>query len=359
MSKWIKAIAGLLLLLGVGYYAYTKLKPEAEPIIEAQPPITFEVTQEPLSETLQVKGKSVYTEEKEVYSPVSGKVISWSKQDGDQVKKGDLLLTLDTKSLQAELRNLQSDIRRAKLEIRQQELSEQQGLMAEELGATGEERKKAFLDKESKRLANELSKESLAIKEQELDEKQRSLASARVYAPASGVFLHNDSEAKSQMLTEGQSIGKIVNTQLVEFKTSISEQYVAKVKAGMPVQVKMLGNTEKVLSGKIKSVARFPKSSTGAADASQPSQFDVVIAMDADELLIGGLTLEGKVETRRKDEATVVATLGIMREGDSAYVMIDSGDGQAVRQDIRTGLEIDDKTEVLEGLKPGDRIVLP
>lgn len=356
MAKWIKIIIGLLLLAGGGYWAYTQFKPEPAPVMEPQPPITFEVTQETISQSIQVKGKSAYAEETEVYAPVGGKVSSWSKKSGDLVKKGDLLLSLETKTLQSEIKNMEADIRKSRLEIKQQELAQQQPT-SETIGDTEDARKTAALDRENKRLAYELSRESLSIKESDLAQKKTALASATVYAPASGVFVYADPEAKTQMLSEGQLVGKIINTELIQFKSTISEQFINQVKPGMPVQVQLQSNKEQKFTGEIKSVSRFP-STNASSDASQPSQFDIIVSLQADQLLIGGLTLEGQIETQRKENATVVPTLAIMREGDMAYVTLDKGNGQTARQDIKTGLEVDDKTEVLEGLKPGDVVVL-
>lgn len=47
-----------------------------------------------------------------------------------------------------------------------------------------------------------------------------------------------------------------------------------------------------------------------------------------------------------------------MHEGDLAYVMLDKGNEQYVRQEIKVGLETTDKTEVISGLKPGDKVVI-
>lgn len=356
MAKWIKIIIALLLLAGGGYWAYAKLKPEPAPVVEPQPPITFEVTQETISQTIQVKGKSAYTEQTEVYAPIGGKVSNWSKKNGDAVKKGELLLSLETKTLQSEIKSMESDIRKSRLEIKQQELARQLP-NSESIGDTEDVRKTAALDRENKRLAYELGKESLSIKESELAQKKSALAAAAVKAPVSGVFVYGDQETKSQMLSEGQLIGKIINTELIQFKSVVSEQFINQIKPGMPVQVQLQSNKEQKFTGKITIVSRFP-SATSSSDASQPSQFDIVVSLQADKLLIGGLTLEGQIETQRKENATVVPTLAILRDGSNAYVTLDKGNGETIRQDIKTGLEVDDKTEVLEGLKPGEVVVL-
>ncbi|ANY69326.1 hypothetical protein BBD42_24705 [Paenibacillus sp. BIHB 4019] len=356
MMKWVKRIATVAVLLGVGFFLYLQYKPEPEPQPEPQPMITFEVTQEAISQTLKVKGKSVYAEEIEVYAPLSAKIHSWNRKNGEQVKKGEVLMALDIKTLQAELKSLEFDIKKMKLDAKIQEISQQQDAETEVIGATGEERKKAFLDREGKRLTNELGQETLAIKEQELSAKKSALATAVVYAPTSGVFLYNEADVKSRMLSEGQLIGKIVNTALVKFKATVSELDVFRIKPGMSVEVQLVGQKDKIFAGVINSVSQFPKL---ANDSSQPSEFDVVIDLKQDKQLLGGLTLEGEIETQRKENAIVVPTLAIMRDQGAVYVMLDPGNGQPVRRDIKTGMEVGDNTEILKGLKAGDIVVIP
>lgn len=80
--------------------------------------------------------------------------------------------------------------------------------------------------------------------------------------------------------------------------------------------------------------------------------------MQPDEHLMGGLSLSGDVETSRKEKAVVVSNIAVIREGDLAFVMVDKGNGQYERKEIKTGMETTDKTEVLSGLKAGDTVVL-
>ncbi|MNC50668.1 HlyD family secretion protein [compost metagenome] len=60
----------------------------------------------------------------------------------------------------------------------------------------------------------------------------------------------------------------------------------------------------------------------------------------------------------RKENAVVVSSMAVMHEGDQTFVMLDKGNGQYERQEIKIGLETTEKTEVLSGLKAGDTVVL-
>ncbi|MDR6725580.1 RND family efflux transporter MFP subunit [Paenibacillus amylolyticus] len=358
MKKWIKIIITIVLLAGVGYWLYEKYKPKPELPVEIPPPITFDVTQETMTQTIQVKGKSVYTDQTDVFAPYASSIKQWHVKSGDQVKKGDILFTLDTTAQQTEVQQLESDLEKARLDYELNQVSVEQAGMTETLGVTEEERKKAFVEREGKRLTSELSQKALVLKEQEIQKKKEVMSKAVVYASASGIFQMNDEDSKTRAVTEGQVIGSITNTSKLKFMTIVGEEEMFRLKVGMPVQVRMTAQKDLEFTGKVSKVSKFARKSTDT-DLKQASQFDVVIDLKPDAKMFGGVSLEGDIETTRKDKATVVSSIAVMRDQTEPYVLLDKGNGQTEPLTIKAGMESGDKTEVLSGLKPGDVVVIP
>ncbi len=358
MKKWISIITTIVLMAGAGYWVYEKYKPQPEAPVETPPPITFDVTQETMTQTIQVKGKSVYTEQTDVFAPYASNIKQWHVKNGEQVKKGDVLFTLDTSALQTEVSQMQSDLDKARLDVEMNQISIDQAGMTETLGVTEEERKKAFADRESKRLANELSQKALVLKEQEIRKKQDVMSKAVVHAATTGIFQLNEQDNKTRAVTEGQLIGSITNTGKMKFNTIVGEEEMFKLKEGMPVQVRMSAQKDLKFTGKVSKVSKFARKSTDT-DLKQASQFDVVIDLKPDARMYGGVSLEGDIETMRKDKVTAVSSLAIMRDQPEPYVLVDKGNGQTEQQAVKTGMESGDKTEVVSGLKPGDVVVIP
>ncbi|WKL00122.1 biotin/lipoyl-binding protein [Paenibacillus amylolyticus] len=100
-----------------------------------------------MTQTIQVKGKSVYTDQTDIFAPYASNIKQWHVKSGEQVSKGDILFTLDTSTLQTEVEQLQSDLEKAQLENKVNQVSLDQANMSESLGVTEEERKKAFADR--------------------------------------------------------------------------------------------------------------------------------------------------------------------------------------------------------------------
>jgi len=359
MKKRIKWIVIGLVLVGISYALYSISRP-AKPMnaMEDSQAITFEVTTETLINTIEVKGKSLYEQETFVYAPFSSKVTSWNVEDGQQVKKGDVLFKLDRTPLQNEISQEEAALRKADIEANLKahlaELDEEDMTV----GTTETERKRALATKEIGRLTQELNDVTKSIQRKTLAEKQTLLGKSEYRSPAAGIFLYDTASKRPQAVGDNQYIGKIVDLGKLQFIALVGEQDVFRIKPDMQVQVKMNAMKDLKLSGKVLRVSKFAKTGTDQNNIDQAAQFEVVIALEPNEYLIAGLSLNGQIETERKENVTVVPTIAVMREKDSYYVMVDKGNGQFERRDIKIGMETPEKTEVLEGLKKGDTIVL-
>lgn len=360
IKRSLKWIIIAVIIIGAGYMLYGKMfkAEEAEIVMEPPQVISFPVTQETMTSSVQVKGKSQYQEETLVYAPFASKVTGWKVENGGQVKKGDVLFTLDQSTLKNEIAQTEAAIRKAELEAELNAfVSQQEDESAAPIG-TEAERLKALAAEEAARLNDELNQVNAEIQQQELKDKKAKLNTAVYHAPATGIFLYDSSTERPQTVTDNQYIGKIVDLNKLEFIASVGEQDIFKIKQGMKVNVKMTAMKDLILSGEVTEVSKFATNTTGQNSAGQVPQFDVVISLQPDEHLIGGLSLSGDIETSRRENAVVVSSMAVIHEGEQSFVMLDNGDGVYERQEIKIGLETSDKTEVLSGLKAGDTVVL-
>lgn len=362
MKRVIKWVFILAILGGAGYFGYNKfLGPkEAAPVEEPPQTITFPVTQETMNKTIQVKGKSQYQKETLVYAPYASKVTAWKVENGKQVKKGDILFTLDQEALQNDIATQEATIRKGKLEAEINAFISQQDEESAAPGATEADRLKALASQEAKRMGDELNEVTAEIQNRELASKKAKLSTSVYRAPASGIFLFDSTSERPQMVTDNQYVGKIVDLNKVEFVALVGEQDVFRIKPGMKVDVRMTALKEEKLVGEVEKVAKFATTASGqnGNNTSTVPQFEVIIKLQPNEYLIGGLSLNGEIEAVRKEKATVVSSMAVIHEGDNAFVLLDKGNGQTQRQEIKIGMETADKTEILSGAKPGDTVVL-
>ncbi|MBW7452965.1 efflux RND transporter periplasmic adaptor subunit [Paenibacillus sepulcri] len=358
MKKKIKWLIIGIILIGISYALYTisKPAPRIEEMADKQA-ITFKVSTETLVNTVEVKGKSMYEQETFVYAPFGSRVTEWKVEDGQQVKQGDVLFQLDQTQLQNEIEQQEAEIHKSKLET---ELNTYMDKLDQEAVALGDEtaRARELAAKEVARLNQELSEVTSGIKLKELAQQKAKLSEAKYRSPASGIFLYDSASAHPQMVTDNQYVGKIVDLNKLQLIALVGEQDIFSIKPGMPVVVRMTAKKELKLSGSVLKVSKFAKTGTDQNNIDQAAQFEVVITLEPSEYLIAGLSLNGEIEITRKEKVTVVPTIAVMREQDAYYVMLDKGNGMYERKDIKIGMETPENTEVLEGLKVGDTVVL-
>lgn len=363
MKKKIKW-AVIIILLGAISFGLYKFGNPSKPSLDAAAgmnDIAFQVSQETLINTIEVKGKSTYEQETIVYAPFTGKVQTWKVKDAQQVKKGESLFNLDPNQLAKEIVKNEAALKKMRLE---EQLNEFQASIEDEASSslgggadTESDAKKQYMNREAAKLQRELNQMNLSIQEQELTEQRKKLNSTSYNAPASGIFLYDDPAKLPKYVEENTRIGKIVDTSKLQLVSYVGEQDIFTIKPGMPVNVKINALKDVPLKGKVEKVSKFAKARSAESE-NQPAQFEVVISLEANEQLIAGLSLTGQVETERKEGAIVVPTVAVMKDQLGAYVMKKGSDGLAARQDIEVGMETPEKTEVISGLKAGDTVVL-
>lgn len=362
MKKIIKWTIFIAAMAFVGYWGYGQVvKPAApsDPVMEVPQVISFPVTEENIMTSVQVKGRSEYGRETNVYAPFEAKVGSWNVQNGQQIKKGDNLFNLEQKGLRQQLEQKEAELQKRKLEKELKEFMLNQDLDNAPMGATEAERLKALAEQENARLSSQLDEVNESIERQAMADLQDKLKKSAYISPDSGIFLFDSSQQQQpQSVTANQYVGKIVDLNSLRFVAYVDENDIFSIKPGMAVEIKLPSIKDTRLKGKVLEVAKFAETVAQEKQSSQTPQFKVIISLPENDLLIGGLTLSGEIVTVQKDKAIVVPKLAVQTEGGVSYVMMDKGDGQIERQEIKIGMITLDKVEVLSGLKAGDSVVL-
>ncbi|PWH81357.1 efflux RND transporter periplasmic adaptor subunit [Brumimicrobium oceani] len=180
--------------------------------------VDFFVTKsEPFEETITVPGKTMPFEQVNVYSEINGRVKKIHFQEGDLVKKGQLLLTVDTDILQSNRNKLKVD-----LELAKKDQARKQTLFESEAGT-----QEAFEQAES-------NVNSLKAQIQSLDVQ---ISKGRITAPFEGIVgLREISEGA--FITTSDLITVLAQTNQLKVDFAISQRYAHKVKKGQKVTLR-------------------------------------------------------------------------------------------------------------------------
>jgi macrolide-specific efflux system membrane fusion protein len=364
-KRWVMlviiAVVGLITIV-----LYTQSKSSGSLVQQAGQPtqdmIKFQATREDIVNNIEIKGKSSYVKETWVYSPFASEVKTWNVHEGMQVRKGDVLFELSDNKLRDSIELMQANQRKQlldqklnqmKAKLEREKISDNASLSDSQGGSIIEAFDRYAKD-EQQNVQDELDRIQHDITMKELADNQDKMAKAKYTAQESGIFLFQETKEPNRV-TDEKPVGKIVDTSKIQLICTVGEFEVFQIKPGMEVSVRIDALKQTTIKGKVERISKFAK--TGTDQVTGTAQFEVTISLEANSKLIAGLSLTGSIQTDRKSGATVVPTLAVLHEQDDYFVYVERN-GSVEKQSIKLGLETPDKTEVLDGIKVGDTIVL-
>lgn len=202
---------------------------ESRDIVPIAEPTAFQVqsieTDEPQTPDRILVSKGIIKSDNEipVYSRITGQLNAISLIDGQTVRKGDVLFTLDDEELKAKVELCEAELEQAKL------------LMEEIL--VGQGYKETELDKAPANIASLARiKSGCNVKEKELEIARKRLSNAVIKAPLSGV-LSNLVPTSFAYVSPGETLCKIVDTKSLIVEFSILETELRRFRLGGAIKV--------------------------------------------------------------------------------------------------------------------------
>ncbi|MCR4410958.1 MAG: efflux RND transporter periplasmic adaptor subunit [Thermoguttaceae bacterium] len=188
----------------------------------------------------------------------------------------------------------------------------------------------------------------LAAARAELDSAALNLQLCKIASPIDGVI--TQLAARQGMYVERTaSVATIVDLSKVFMQVRIPSAYLAQVKPGAAVDVRVASLPDTTFRGSIARIGGQADPATGDVDA---------LAEVANEngLLRPGLACRGRVWLPEVADALVVPAAAIAdRAGTPVVTVVREGKASEVK--VRLGVQTPEKTQVIEGLAPGETVV--
>ncbi len=270
-------------------------------------------------------------------------VLKVLKENGDPVKKDEVLLRLDETSIRESLRSAEQAASAAGQSLEQ---SERQLQRLKTLRASGMTSTLSLEDAENRR--NNAQSELVANKSRVVQARQQ-LQHTVVRAPFDGIVSENKTSA-GDTVSIGKELMKVVDPASMRFEGRISTEKVAQVKVGQRATFNINGYGTQVFEGKVKRIDPAANPVT--------RQVEVLIEFSNQDLpKVGGLYAEGMVATESRQSISLPENV-IVRNGDSSIVW--QVDGKVLRKtavtlgarDTRRG-----EFEILSGLTRGAQVL--
>jgi len=274
---------------------------------------------------------------------VGAVVLQVLKENGEAVRKGDLLVRLDDTSIRDSLTSANEAVRAA-----QQSLDQTDRMLKRNktLLASGMTSAQAMEDAEVRH--NNAQSDLVAAKARAATAQQQ-LARTSVRAPFDGI-VSDRKVSNGDTAQVGKELIKVIDPNSMRFEGLVSADKIGTVKVGQHVQFRVNGYPGQVFDGKVKRVD----------PAANPVTRQVEVLVDfADKVQpkVAGLYAEGRVESESRD-TLMIPDSSLVRNGDATYTWrikdntLRKAELAIGARDARTG-----QWEVSKGLVAGDRVL--
>ena len=294
-------------------------------------------------ETHEAVGTARAFESITVTAKVAGMIEDIKFQEGQKVQAGDVLLRLETDERRADIEAAVAEIRRA--EAQRNELRTRlERAMALRRTGSGTEAQVEDLTAQVKTLDSAIASA----------EARRKAAEARLddtiaRAPFPG-RLGTRSVSLGAYVTPGTRITTLDDLSRIRLDFSVPENLVAHLKSGQVVRSRSAAFGDRVFEGKVSLVD--PRIDPVTRSVRLTAEF-----ANPDEALRPGMFMTVTLEVAVKDKATVVPEEAVVSEGLRQLIYVVKDD-KVERRVITIGQRQAGKIEVVEGLSPGETIVV-
>lgn len=182
-----------------------------------------------------------------------------------------------------------------------------------------------------------------------LDSAANNLNNTVVTAPISG-YVASRSATIGQMAAQGSPIFSIKSDNIVNAELSVTESVIPYITVGTDATVSVESAGLNDIKGKVSEVNTIKSDATG--------MYTVRVQIDnPDGKLKIGMFADITLNTANVNNAVVIPSESVMQTDDEYYVYVVKGD-TAEKRAITTGISNNDFTEVKDGLKTGEKIVV-
>lgn len=360
-----------------------------QPTLKMDDVVVSKVDKGIIEVSVNASGKVIPAFEEIINSPINSRILEIYKRGGDSVDVGTPILKLDLQRAETDfqklldeeqmkrlqLEQLRVNIRsklsemEMKLKVSRMELSRKEVELRNEryldslgAGTTDKVRQAELsftvgelqLKEDEQKYLNEqaLGKADLKVKELELNifrkglaETKRTLEDAQVRSPRKAILTYVNSELGAQVV-QGAKIAIVSDLSHFKIDGEIADTYGDRIATGNKVMVKI--GSEK-LSGTVSDIT--PLSKNGVIS------FTVQLDNDNHPRLRSGLKTDVYVMNAVKEDVMRIAN-GSYYVGKGDYELFVIKGGNLIKKKIRLGDSNFEFVEVIDGLQPGDKVII-
>ena len=356
MNKFVKYGLIGILVLGALWAATYFIKTNSKSAV------TYETTT-PFTSTIERKtvatGKVIPQEEIEIKPQITGIIEKILKEEGDDVKIGDLIATIRVVPNEQALNQARGRVRNAELALNTIKIEYDRNKKLYDRGVISNQN---FVD-----LQLQYDQAEQELKNSKVDYQiilkgsagGATNANTNILATVQGTILEIPVEVGDQVIlannfNDGTTVATIADLGKMIFEGQVDEGEVGKLEVGMPLEISLGAIEDKTFDATLKFIAPKGVEETGAVKF----KIEGDVTVNDSILIRAGYSANASLTLEKKEDIMVIpeALLQFDRETDKPYVEVATGDQQFERRDIEIGISDGVNVEVVSGLEMEDDI---
>ena len=220
-------------------------------------------------------------------------------------------------------------------------------------------------------LTNDTLKDDLANKKTAIDQQnitiselQDKLGTLKVLAPFDGVFSTDFVNQRTNVLSNypvgakvasGVQFGGVASLGNMQLAIQVDELDLPNIKDKMKVEVKVDSITGRIFSGEVNQISTVGTTTNGV------TFYTVVLSVpNANQLLKYGMTATAEILIQDKKNIVLLPIEALQQRQGKRFVSLKQADGTVKNNhEVKIGIRSKTHIEITEGLKDGDKVVIP
>jgi len=381
-------LIGAAIVVVVGVVSGMTLRGHGSKAPEVQ---TSKVARQKIVQKVNATGKIQPKTQVDISADVSAKIIKLPVVEGQSVRKGAFLVSLDRERYIAAVQSAEAALSSAQANValvhENMVRAENEYKRSSELVKTGLESQSSFEQKQAdyqvevarhKSATDQVQQAQAALSQARVD-----LSRTTIYAPMSGtISALNKEQGEIALGSQFQKdvIMTVADLSVMEARVNVDENDIGSLAVGQPAEIQVDALPNQTLKGVVYEIGSSANA-TGAGTTQQKTEFEVKIAItDPPKTLRPGMTASADIITNTNDHALSVPLQSVAvrtvdqltvkgehpKDAEAKYKADHDGfveivfcieNGHAVAKQVKTGIQSQDLIEITDGLREGDTIV--
>lgn len=314
---------------------------------------TVKAERRTIEEKLTVSGFVEAETETEIKSEINGRIVKITTDNGEFVKKGDLLVEIDPSTYQLEVDSAERTERQRELDLEKTErdMLRIKGLYENDF-ATEQDYLDSVTEFETAKLQLEIASASLATAKEDL-------AKTQIRAPHDGMVSDRDVYVGNVItgagsVSDGTTLMKINDMRNLRVEADLNEIEVNKIDIGANAELTFDSMPTTSFIGKVDYLSAF-----GVQDSSTSTlyKFPVRVKFQTEGKLVRpGISANITIVVERAENVVSLPASAVFIEDDTRFVFIKRGEHRFERRKVEIGVGNLNFIEIKSGVKEGDEV---